>query len=226
MSPWLEIVLLWIAFGASHIALSSNAWRPRVVARTGARGFQGLYSLVALVIFVSLVSVYLDHRHGGGWFWTVSITPLRLWLVYALTTVGVLLLVAGFVSPSPTSMGASTGPVAVRGIHRITRHPVVMGFGWIGLSHLILNASATDVAFWAGFPLFAVAGAYHQERRMLVRRGPEFGAYLAATPFLPFTGASSLRGLAELPPLVWVVGIGLSAGLRWLHGPLFHAPTP
>ncbi|HKJ25651.1 MAG TPA: NnrU family protein [Myxococcota bacterium] len=226
MSPSLEIVLLWLAFGTSHIALSSNAWRPAIVARTGSLAFQALYSVLALAIFVPLVSVYLGHRHGGGWLWTVPITPVSLWIVYALTTVGVLLLVAGFVTPSPTSISAGKGPVEVRGVHRITRHPVVMGFGWIGLSHLVLNASLNDVAFWLGFPLFAIVGARHQERRMRVTRGPEFAAYLDATPFVPFTGRGSLRGVAELPPLVWVVGIGLAAGLRWLHGPLFHAPAP
>jgi len=225
MTTSLEIALLWLAFGASHIALSSNAWRPAIVARSGERAFQALYSLVALAIFVPLVALYLDHRHTGGWLWSVTLTPGSLWLVYAVTTVGVLLLVAGFVSPSPTAMNAGRGPVDVRGVHRITRHPVVMGFGWIGLSHLILNASVTDVAFWAGFPLFAIAGARHQELRMRATRGPEFAAYLDATPFLPFTGRGALRGLAELPPWVWALGIGLAAGLRWLHGPLLRGPA-
>jgi uncharacterized membrane protein len=226
MSPSLLIVLLWLAFGASHVALSSNAWRPAIVARIGERPFQGLYSLIALAIFVPLVGTYLDHRHEGAWLWTVSITPVSLWTVYALNTVGVMLLVAGFVTPSPTSISAGKGPVAVRGVHRITRHPVVMGFGWIGLVHLILNASATDLAFWAGLPAFAVVGSLHQERRMRATRGPEFAAYLEATPFVPFTRGGALRGVAELPPVVWIVGIALAAGLRWLHGPLFHPPAP
>jgi uncharacterized membrane protein len=222
MSPALEIVLLWLAFGASHVALSSNAWRPKIVGRTGPLAFQGLYSLIALAIFVPLVSVYLDGRHQGAWLWTVSMTPVVTWIVYALMTVGILLLVAGFVSPSPTSMTAGGGPVAVRGIHRITRHPVIMGFGWIGLVHMIPNASLNDVAFFAGLPVFAVIGCRHQERRMRATRGPEFQAYLDATPFLPFTGPGTLRGLREIPLWVYGLAIAVSAGLRWLHGPLFQ----
>jgi uncharacterized membrane protein len=217
MSPTVQIVLLWLAFGGSHLLLSSDALRPRIAGRIGERPFQGLYSLVALGLFVPLVTVYLGHRHEGPWLWTVTMTPALTWLVYALMTAGVLLVVAGLVSPSPTSLTARGGPPAVRGVHRITRHPLIMGLGWLGAVHLIPNASATDVAFFAGLPLFAAVGCRHQERRMAARRGPEFAAYLAATPFLPFTGAGALRGLREIPLVVWGVALGLSATARWLH---------
>jgi len=217
MSPTIQIVLLWLAFAGSHLLLSSNALRPRIAGRIGEQPFQGLYSLVSLLFFVPLVAIYLGHRHEGAWLWTVAMTPALTWLVYALMTVGVLLLVAGFVSPSPTSFIARGGPPQVRGVHRITRHPVIMGFGWLGAVHLIPNASVTDVAFFAGLPLFAVVGCRHQELRMAVRRGPEFAAYLATTPFLPFAGAGALRGLREIPLRIWAAAIALSATLRWLH---------
>jgi len=222
MPPSLEIGLLWLGFGASHVLLSSHALRPRIVARIGDRAFQGLYSLVALLFFVPLVWVYLDHRHEGPWLWIVSMTPGVLWLVYALMTVGVLLVVAGLGSPSPTSLLAGPGPVEVRGIHRITRHPLIMGFGWIGLVHLVPNASLIDLLFFAGLPVFAIVGCRHQERRQRATRGPELAAYLEATPFLPFAGPGRVRGLRELPAGVWAVGVALSVALRALHGPLFH----
>jgi len=222
MSPVIQIVLLWIGFAASHVLLSSQALRPVLVARLGERAFLGLYSLVSLALFVPLVSVYLDHRHEGGWLWSVSMTPAVTWLVYALMTVGVVMVVAGIASPSPTSLVAGDGPLEVRGMQRITRHPLIMGFGVIGAVHLVPNASATDVAFFAGLPIFAGIGCRHQELRMRATRGPAFAAYLDATPFLPFTGGGTLRGLRELPAWVLPAGIGLSAALRWLHGPLFH----
>jgi len=199
VSPSIQILLLWLAFGASHVALSSHALRPAIVARTGEAVFQILYSVVALAIFVPLVAVYLEHRHTGPWLWMVSMTPVVTWLVYAAMTVGVLLLVCGLVSPSPTSFASGGGPVAVQGIHRVTRHPLLMGFGWIGLVHLVPNASLADVVFFAGLPAFAVVGCRHQEQRLRRTRGPEFEAYLDATPFLPFTGAGALRGLREIP---------------------------
>lgn len=222
MSPSVQIVLLWLAFGASHVALSSRRLRPRIVARTGERGFLGLYSVVAFAFFVPLVSVYLGNRHGGGWLWTVPMTPVVTWTVYAVMTVGVLLIVAGLVSPSPTSLAAGRGAVEVKAVHRLTRHPLFMGFGWIGVVHLVPNASLNDVLFFAGLPVFAVVGCLHQERRLRATRGPEFAAYVDATPFLPFTGSQTLRGLREIPLWLYALAIATSATLRWLHTPLFH----
>jgi len=222
VSPSMQIVLLWLGFGASHVALSSRALRPRIVARTGERGFLGLYSVVAFAFFVPLVGVYLEHRHAGGWLWTVAMTPAVTWAIYAVMTVGVLLIVAGLVSPSPTSLTAGRGAVEVKGVHRLTRHPLFMGFGWIGLVHLVPNASLNDVLFFAGLPVFAVVGCRHQERRLRATRGPELAAYLDATPFLPFTGSQTLRGLREIPLWLYALTLATSAALRWLHTPLFH----
>lgn len=222
MSPVSKITLLWLAFAGSHLLLSSLTLRPRITGRIGERAFLGLYSLLSLALFVPLVSIYLEHRHEGAFLWTVSMTPAVTWLVYALMTVGVLLVVAGLGSPAPTSLLGERDAPPVHGMHRITRHPLIMGFGWIGLAHLIPNASPTDVAFFAGLPVFAVIGCRHQELRMRASRGPGFAAYLEATPFLPFTGRETLQGLRELPAWIWIVTIAASAGLRWAHTPLFH----
>ena len=46
MNPVLTIVLLWLAFGTSHIVLSSLWLRGRLVAALGEKGFLGLYSLI------------------------------------------------------------------------------------------------------------------------------------------------------------------------------------
>ena len=97
MSPVSKITLLWLAFAGSHLLLSSLTLRPRITGRIGERAFLGLYSLLSLALFVPLVSIYLEHRHEGAFLWTVSMTPAVTWLVYALMTVGVLLVVAGAV---------------------------------------------------------------------------------------------------------------------------------
>ncbi len=57
------IVLFWFLFGASHMALSSLKLRPKLVGVLGNRGFQGVYSLVALGTFVPLVRIYADAKH-------------------------------------------------------------------------------------------------------------------------------------------------------------------
>src|SRR5688572_29479656 len=126
MTLALLIAALWLAFAGSHMALSSRRWRPRIVAALGDEfRFQGLYSLVALVIFVPLVAIYFRHKHEGPYLGTLAGLPGLRWLMFIGMGAAFALLVAGLARPSPASMvpGAST---EVRGIFHVTRHPVLM----------------------------------------------------------------------------------------------------
>ncbi|MCU0669212.1 MAG: NnrU family protein [Myxococcota bacterium] len=225
MSIATQIVLLWLLFAATHMTLSSRRLRPRLVAALGERGFLGVYSLVAITIFVALVWRYWAHRHAGALLYTPpALGVAGLWTLYVLQGVAWTLVVAGNVSPSPVTVGLPEARRAkqARGVHRITRHPLFMGVGLFGALHLLVMGFASDVAFFAGFPLFAILGCAHQDRRKLATEGPAYRAWHAGTPFLPFTGRDTLRGLREIPPLAIGIGIATTVLLRWLHGPLFR----
>lgn len=226
--PALLIVLLWVAFAATHMLLSSLALRPRLVGVLGEGGFAGAYSIVALAIFVPLVATYWGHKHEGA----VLYPALRSgawWVVqYALMLVAFLLLVGGMSNQSPAAMqlpgaASAASPRPPSGIQLITRHAVFMATGVFGLAHLMVNPFATDVAFFAGFPVFAVAGAMHQDSRKLVTLGDAYRAHYEATPLIPFVGpvGRTLRGLREIP--IWVYGVALvvTVGLRAYHSTLF-----
>jgi uncharacterized membrane protein len=222
MGPTLSIVVLWLGFAASHMILSSLRLRPRIVSTIGERAFLGLYSLVAFSFFVPLVWVYLSHKHAGPMLWSVAMTPTLEALVSIAMGIAFVLVVAGIVTPSPASLGAvGHGRVEVRGVHRITRHALFMGLGIFGLAHLVPNGFASDVAFFAGFPLFAIAGSLHQDARKLATEAERYGPYHAATRLIPFTGRSALRGLRELPLVAVLVGIGLAVLVRLFHARLF-----
>ena len=216
------IAALWVLFAATHMALSSQRLRPRLVAALGARGFQGVYSLIALAIFVPMVSTYYSHKHTGAYLWMLTQLPGVRWLGYGVMGAAFALIVAGLVQPSPAGMV----PVRpeVRGVARITRHPVLMGFGLWGIAHLMLAVvHASELAFFGGFPIFAIVGCEHQDRRKLAT-SEGYRAFHAATPFLPFSRLGFVKGLAELRlPLAIAAGIALTWGLRhyahrWLSG--------
>jgi uncharacterized membrane protein len=219
VSPTLTITLLWLAFGVSHIVLSSVDLRKRLVGILGEQGFMGMYSLVALGCFVPMVMVYFSNKHVGGPLWSVPMTePLR-WLIYIGMGVAFVLLVAGMLTPSPASLSAAkgAGPVEPKGVQLITRHAVFMGVAIFGLVHLIPNGYATDIAFFAGFPIFVLIGSIHQDKRKLITEPDRYGPFHAATPLIPFTGAHTLRGLKELSKLALVIGIGLTVLTRVFH---------
>ena len=73
----------------------------------------------------------------------------------------------------------------------------------------------------AGFPVVALLGCCHQDRRKLASGGESFARFYAATPFLPFSGPGRWRALAEMP---LAIALGIAAALlvrlyahpRWL----------
>jgi uncharacterized membrane protein len=219
MSPTVSIVLLWIAFTATHLGLASVRVEPKLRARLGDAGFLGLYSVVALALFVPLVTIYFGNRHAGPWLWTVEVGPVLRVLLYLGMTLGLILAVGSLLRPSPASL-VPNAPTEVRGVYRVTRHPLVLGLALIWALHLVPNASTADVAFFGGFLAFSLAGAWHQDARKLHAGDARFREFHAATSFLPF--GRGVAGLGDLPPLVIALGLLAALGVRWLHpGPLW-----
>jgi uncharacterized membrane protein len=214
------IVGLWVAFAVTHMVPSSRSVRPRLVDALGERAFMVIYSLVSFALFVPLVWVYIENRHVGPQLWEFQPGTLLLWILYLLMGVALVLVVGGVVQPSPVSMVGS-GSMELRGVHRLTRHPVFMGLGLVGLLHLIPQGYASDVAFFGGFAVFAIIGCLHQDQRKLESEGEEFRRWHEQTPFLPFTGRETGRGIRDLGAVTIALGIGLTVVLRLLHGPLF-----
>lgn len=223
MEATVGILVLWLAFAGSHMGLSSLRLRPKLVGTLGENGFLALYSLLSLVIFGALVTVYAGSRHTGPVLWTVVPTGLLLWSLYALMGVAFVLVVAGMVTPSPTSMSerSKTTTPEPHGVHLITRHALFMGVGLFGLAHLVPNGHASDVVFFAGFPIFAVVGCMHQDARKLAAPGESYRSFYDRTPLVPFTGGRTLQGLRELSRVALAVGIGLTILLRVFHSNLF-----
>jgi uncharacterized membrane protein len=209
------IVALWIGFAVTHMGLSSQSLRPRLIERLGERGFQGVYSLVALALFVPLVGVYASHRHAGPELWSLGPLPGVQAIMSVGMAVALVLAVGGLLTPSPVSL--RPGKTEVKGVFRITRHPLFMGMGIFGLMHLLgAEIHAGDLAFFGGFVVFALLGCRHQDQRKLVTAGEEFRRFHEQTPFLPFTRPGALRGLKEMP-LAIGVGIVVAAIARYFH---------
>ncbi len=219
MSPTAWIVLLWLGFTGTHLGLASLRVEPKLRAKLGDAVFLGLYSAIALALFIPLIAIYFSNRHAGPWLWVVPVGPVLRALLYLGMTIGIVLTVGSLIRPSPASI-VPGGTAEVQGVYRVTRHPLVLGLAIVWALHLIPNASTADVAFFGGFLAFSLAGAWHQDVRKLEAGDATFRAFHAGTSFLPFR-RGGLRGLAEIPPLVWAVGLAAALGIRWLHGSIW-----
>jgi uncharacterized membrane protein len=212
------LVALWVAFAATHMGMSSSGLRPRLTGALGDRPFQGVYSLVALAIFVPLVVLYFHHKHQGAPLWYLGSLPGLRTVMYAGMAMAFLLLVGGLARPSPTSM--QPGRTDVRGMLRVTRHPVFMALGLFGLLHLVVvSVWSSDLAFFGGFPLFAVIGSRHQDARKLATGSEDFRRFYAATSLLP-----DPRGLVAAvrdDPVPAAIAVAATVVIRIFHPTLF-----
>jgi len=204
----LWIAFWWAVFAVTHMMPSSVWLRERLVARLGAKGFLGLYSLAALATFVPLVRSYLGSRHAGEMIWNLAGVPGARYLAMALSVLGIALVVGAELQPSPAQVGA-TGARGSGGLTRITRHPLFMGMSMWALGHLVINGYATDVLFFGGMLAFSLVGAAHQDARKRASEAERLGRFLAETSFWPFAAIIAGRNRIVWSELPWA---GLAAG--------------
>jgi uncharacterized membrane protein len=227
MEPAVNVALLWGLFAGTHMALTSNALRGALVARLGERGFDILFSLVATISFGLLVFYYAAHRFEGAAGLAIGHAgPLR-WVFLASIVAGFALASAALVSypRSPYALfnegAAASGP---KGIERVTRHGFLVGVILVAVPHLLLATRLVGTVFTAGFVVLAAMGAWHQDRKLVARRGPRHADYVARTSVIPFAAVVAGRQRvvwSELPLLHLAGGLVAAAFLRYVHDQIF-----
>jgi uncharacterized membrane protein len=221
------VALLWLLFGGAHVGLAARPLRRRLVARLGEAGFVGLFSLVAATAFTLLVRYYAAHRWEGAPGPAFGEWPTIGLVLMAVVVVGAVFVNASIVSywrsPYALFAGRVGGP---HGVERITRHPMFAGVALLAFAHTLLATRLVGAVFMAGFALLAVAGAWHQDRKLGRLRGPDYSDYLRATSAIPFAAVLAGRQRLvwrELPGVALATGVGAALWLRRVHGANFSA---
>jgi len=225
MDPTLQVILFWVAFGATHTVISHPPVRDRIVGVAGERAYLVVYSLVALATFVPLVWTFFAHRVATAVPLPVLIRiPGIWWLTMAIMLFALNLSVLGFASPNPVSKLTGRGAPVATGALRITRHPGFMGVALFGLAHLLVNHAPIDRAFFGGMALYPLIGCAHQDWRRRRAEGEALDPFFAATSFLPFVAIVEGRNRlapGELSRPILLVATGLFGLLFFIHHRLF-----
>jgi uncharacterized membrane protein len=225
MKPEMTILFWWLLFAGTHIIGSSVPVRTRLIRALGLRGFKGLYTVVALATFVPLFYVYFANKHAG----TALFNPgegLRL-VAQGLMLLAFVVLAQGLATPSPlTTQAEMTGafPDRARGIQRITRHPLNLGFALFGLAHCLANPNASDWIFFGGFVVYAVISALHQDRRTWATGPDAVRQFQEQTSFVPFAAilfGQQRLALREFSQSALWASVALFFVVRHFHGRLF-----
>ncbi len=222
MTELLIAAVLWVA---THLGLSSSRLRPWLVARLGESAYLGAYSLVAVATLVFLILAWADAPRQH-WLWYPA--PWQTWFALIVMPFAFLLLVTGLLGPNPTSVGQEArigDPAAVRGVLRITRHPVQWAFLLWAVAHVVPNGDIATLVFLAAIALVAGGGTLLIDRKKAQQAGAAWQSFRAVTSNLPFAAILAGRnrlalgelgiGKMLLALLLYVVVI---ASHRWVAG--------
>lgn len=192
--------MLFLALSAAwfvglHLLLSSTPVRAQLIAALKPGGFALVYSLVATIGLVGMIVFFRSSPYVEVW------QPPRAhrWVPVLAMPIAILFMVAGFSTPSATSVGQAKLAAeerAARGIFTITRHPALWGFAiWAG-AHLFANGELRAILVFSAILLLAVLGMMHIDRRRALELGADWETYSKRTSRLPF--AAILGGRARL----------------------------
>lgn len=216
MTPQAGLFLSAIAFVGLHFLLS-HPLRVASVRKLGERGFQGVYSVIALLTFGLMIYFYgRIGREPPLWTlseWAWAIASLVMW-------VGAILFVGSFLD-NPALPGARLERGrAPGGVFAITRHPMMWGFALWALAHIALWWSVRTLIVAGAVLILALLGAHMQDRKKRVLMGETWSGWEARTAYWPRWSALPRAGL-----VLWLVALALWLILTWSHMPAAGIPA-
>ena len=212
-----------------HFGVSGTRLRDALVARLGEGPYRGVFSLASLAGLVWMGAAYARAPDIELWGKLHGLRPLA----FAVVLVGVLFVVLGLATPNPTSVRMEAklaqGPLPVRGIVRITRHPFLWGVGLWALVHLAVNGDLASLVLFGSLLLLALAGTGVIDAKLRRRHGERWQAFAASTSNVPFAAiaagrnqlAPALRETGLVRPLI---GIAVYVLIFALHGRVIGVP--
>lgn len=216
-----HLALATAAFLATHY-VSSTPLRKALVSVLGERSYLGAYVAVSFVMLGWMIWAYLRAPSLPLW----QVEGFKLWPLLVMP-VSLVLLACGLLSRNPSAVRqerALESEEAVRGVLRITRHPVMWAIGLWALVHLLARGDAASLIFFGGFALLALSGTVLIDARKADMLGEGWKRFAAATSNVPFRAIVEGRNRLRLAEIGWwriLAGLLLYAVLLALHPWLF-----
>lgn len=217
--PTVSLALANAGFVGTHF-LMSHPLRAGMVKALGEKGFLGVYSLVSLAF---LVWVVLAFRAAEPFplLWNGPNTVI--WIVASLLTILALVLLLGSLKGNPALPETTDSAVAsaeATGVFKVTRHPMMWGFGLWALSHILVWPSPRTLITAGAMGVLALVGAHLQDRKKERLLGGAWQGWEAKTNFWPKIGE-----LGSVGWRAWLHGIAAWLIVTWFHGWIGNMPV-
>ncbi|WP_225207052.1 NnrU family protein [Novosphingobium huizhouense] len=212
------LIAAMASFLGTHYLLSHPLRAPLVKA-IGNKAFPAAYSLVALSTFAwTIVAFGRAPRDPLLWDGMASMP----WIISSVLTLIALALFMASLAGNPALPGAKVHGLSAqmpRGVFKITRHPMMMGFALWAASHILVSPSPRVLVLMGGLILLALYGSHLQDRKKKALYGTEWRSWMKRTSFWPNLAHASALG-------VWLGAAVLPwLAITWLHVPLAQVPA-
>ncbi|MHA1164773.1 MAG: NnrU family protein [Alphaproteobacteria bacterium] len=222
-----ELLIALAAFTVFHMVPSTplRAW---LIDRLGRGAFMWAFSGLSLLFF--------------GWIWIAyRAAPVEIifwvtpewarWASAALMLAAIFLAIAAATGRPRVLLTAETAlmePDPVRGVMRITRHPMLWAVAIWGLLHMANNADPAAWVFFGYITVLALGGTYLIDRRRERLLGKAWRPLKAQTSNLPFLAIAQGRNRLILTEIGWsrfAATLGLWALVLFAHETAFGLPA-
>jgi uncharacterized membrane protein len=218
------LFLATLCFVGAHFLLAWPPVRTRLVAASGEKAFQSIYSLVSVLLLAWTVMAFRQSPSVGWWDFGFAGRAVAV----ALMPIAAILVVVGLTTPNPTAVGGerlSDPNRAVRGIVTITRHPFLWGVALWALVHLAANGDAASTILFAGMLVLALGGTAAIDHKRALRMGDAWRAIAAKSSVVPFAAAAAGRVKVDWKGIGWwrpaaglLLYVVLLYGHQWFAG--------
>ena len=215
MTPMTSLILASVAFVGTHFAMS-HSLRAGMVARLGAGGFMGVYSLVSFATLGWMVVAFRAARPGSATLWDAGQAG---WIVGSLLLWLGSILFAGSLRGNPALPGARVSGEAPGGVFCITRHPMMWGFALWAVTHAIVAPTAPGLVLSGAIAFLAIGGAAGQDAKKERLIGERWRGWERQTSFVPFG-----RGIASPGLFATTAGTALFLFATYAHGGIGAGP--
>lgn len=214
-------------FTVFHL-LPSTPLRGWLIGAVGRRAFMALFSAASIALLIWVYFVY-KATPPETVFW-VTDTPLRLFTA-AMMLFAALLLVLAVTEKRPVLLTGEeilAKADSVRGVLRITRHPVLWAMGIWGLLHMLNNADPPGWVFFGYISALALGGTLIidlRRKRLLGARWTQITKETSNIPFFAVLAGRNRLVLSEFAPWRVVAAAVLWALVLVGHEYLFGLPV-
>lgn len=214
-----EVLLAGSLLLITHFGISSTSARDVLAGKLGETAYQGLYSLLSLVLIVLLVLAF-NSASRIDYVWAIN--PDLYWIAKLTMPIAFVFMAGAFTSPNPTQVGMEdkmADPEPARGLIRITRHPFMWAVIIFAVGHIAANGDAVAIAFFSVFLLLAGIGTILIDAKKARRQADAWPAFAAVTSNVPFAAIVGGRNRLVLSE-IWlpvVIGLVLYVAVFWGH---------